>query len=336
MNSTLTTDKPAFPLKADKTLIIYHQVKLGTDCPDGLASMHIARNALQAVGIEADILPHSYGEEPPTVEGYGKIYILDYSFKRDILQEWRDQGIKLIILDHHKTALNDLSNFEGAIFNMNKSGATLTWEYFHPQFPCPAYYQYVEDRDLWNWKLSFAEEIHEAISHERWQAKKDLPVTHHGFWLREHLNKLEIVTQEELINSYASIGAELLKPKREKIANLAAQSFAGRVAGCNAYICLIDEEDARLSSDLASKIYREKPCDFALIISKRDKEGESKGWALSFRSNKDGANFNVSEIAKLFGGGGHRNASGAFIAKPGTPFQEILQVLEGNLDWLPY
>ena len=216
---------------------------------------------------------------------------------------------------------------------MNKSGATLTWEYFHPGIPCPEYYQYVEDRDLWNWKLPFAEEIHEAISQERYQAKKELPSIHYGFWLKEHLNKLEsIITQEELIKSYARIGAELLKPKREKIANLAAQSFAGNIAGCNAYICLIDEADGRLSSDLAAKIYREKPCDFALIISKRDGEGAERGWALSFRSNKDGANFDVSEIAKLFGGGGHRNASGAFLAKPEAPFEKILQILENNLD----
>ena len=100
MTYTLTTDRPAFLLKASKNLIIYHQVKRGTDCPDGLASMHIARNALQA----ADILPHSYGEEPPSVEGYSNIYILDYSFKRDILQSWKDKGIELVILDHHKTA----------------------------------------------------------------------------------------------------------------------------------------------------------------------------------------------------------------------------------------
>jgi oligoribonuclease NrnB/cAMP/cGMP phosphodiesterase (DHH superfamily) len=36
-------------------------------------------------------------------------------------------------------------------FDMDKSGARLAWEFFHPAAPVPDLVRYVEDRDIWTW-----------------------------------------------------------------------------------------------------------------------------------------------------------------------------------------
>ena len=41
--------------------------------------------------------------------------------------------------------------------------AVLSWNHFHPGEPPPDLLLYVEDQDLWNWKLPRSEEVNAAI-----------------------------------------------------------------------------------------------------------------------------------------------------------------------------
>lgn len=291
------------------TLIIYHEVKPGTPCPDGIASAWVASRALRS----ADLLGHAYGQPLPDVLGYKKIVIVDYSFPRPVLEEWEFNGIELVIIDHHKTAMNDLAGLSCAIFDMQESGATLTWKTFFPDEPCPDWLQYVKDRDLWNFDLPYSEEIHEAVS--------DIG---REFAQIEVLCKL---SSGDLQNLFALKGARLLAPKRQKIVELAANAQVISVKGCKAIAVSIPEGESRLTSDLASFLYKTyAAADFALVATLRTVSSPN-GWALSFRSDKKGNDFDVSEIAKHFDGGGHRNASGGFISQPGMSWEEVQVVL---------
>jgi len=52
-------------------------------------------------------------------------------------------------MDHHKSALEDLKGLSPNIyFDMERSGARLAWDYFHPGKEPPAFIDYIEDRGI--------------------------------------------------------------------------------------------------------------------------------------------------------------------------------------------
>jgi hypothetical protein len=82
----------------------------------------------------------------------------------------------VIVLDHHKSAKQDLETLmfdpPGNLkitFDMNKSGAMLSWDFFGPMWGkdkplrTPRLISYVQDRDLWRWELTCSEEVNTAI-----------------------------------------------------------------------------------------------------------------------------------------------------------------------------
>jgi oligoribonuclease NrnB/cAMP/cGMP phosphodiesterase (DHH superfamily) len=59
---------------------------------------------------------------------------------------------KVVVLDHHKSAQKDLDGVEFAQFDMNRSGAQMAWDYFHPNEPRPVHIEHIGDRDLWKFE----------------------------------------------------------------------------------------------------------------------------------------------------------------------------------------
>ena len=140
-------------LKDPQPLIIYH----GRKCPDGFGS---ALAAWLFYAGNAEFLPLDHGDiksvdDLPALAGRA-VYILDFSFSADILHGIEERAAKLVMLDHHKSAAEKLTGFAcrcGVVhFDMDKSGARLAWEFFHPDKPVPALVRYVEDRDIWAWQ----------------------------------------------------------------------------------------------------------------------------------------------------------------------------------------
>lgn len=158
-----------------KNLVIYHMVKKEVNCPDGVASAWICSRFLGENN--ADYLGWCYEfSDTPDVSNYERIFIVDFSFSAKILEEWADRGKNVTVIDHHKTALQDLSGLSDRItkrFDLDECGATLTWDYLFgfENKPIPAFLKYVRDRDLWNFQLSDTEIIHEAMSSFRYKLK---------------------------------------------------------------------------------------------------------------------------------------------------------------------
>ena len=69
---------------------------------------------------------------------------------------------KLLIIDHHKSAERELSDIPDnlKIFDMNHSGAMLTWFYFYPNVESPLLIKYIEDRDIWTKALPNTDDFH--------------------------------------------------------------------------------------------------------------------------------------------------------------------------------
>src|SRR5262249_46835791 len=90
----LTTRRPEV-----KPLCIYHG-----GCDDGFAAAWVVRKAL---GGEVDFYPGVYQKDPPAHDGRDVIFV-DFSYKRPVLEAMAQQAASVLILDHHKTAAEDL------------------------------------------------------------------------------------------------------------------------------------------------------------------------------------------------------------------------------------
>lgn len=145
-----------------KTLIIHH-----ANCWDGMgaawAAVQGAQNmaSMMADDVDIDLHPAQYGDDPPDISGYTWVYIVDFSYDRETLQEMyarheeATQHIstgEFVVLDHHKTAEEDLKGLDFCHFDMDKSGVRLAWEHFFKE-ELPWFLALIEDRDLWNWDL---------------------------------------------------------------------------------------------------------------------------------------------------------------------------------------
>ncbi len=77
------------------------------------------------------------------------------------------------VCDHHESArgiLEELAaeypNKLSVVFDTKRSGARIAWERYFPQQPLPPVVAYIEDRDLWQWRLPASREVNEALQVE--------------------------------------------------------------------------------------------------------------------------------------------------------------------------
>lgn len=253
------------------THILYH-----ADCADGFGA---AFAAWKVLGERAVYIPVQHGEQPPDLPADANVAIIDFSYRRDVILDIKSKVAGMIILDHHTTAQDELAGLPFATFDMHKSGARMAWEYWHPDTEVPEMIAYIEDKDLWHWKLEQSKEFSIALhsypmEFEIWEG------------LTPELLKLEGVAllrlQEQMIQSALSrVSFQSLFGHSVPVVN--ATEFRSEIAN---YLC---------------KLYPDAPFAAAYHY---DKHGE-QNWSL--RSIGD---FDVAALARQAGGGGHKNASG--------------------------
>lgn len=141
-----------------KTLCIYHG-----NCADGFAAAWCVRKALGEGQVE--FVAGVYNDPPPDVTGR-VVVIVDFSYKRPVLLEMAAKAQSIVILDHHKTAKEDLVDLPANVsarFDMNESGAMMAWNNYFPDEKPPRLLEHIEDRDLWRFKLEGTREIQAAV-----------------------------------------------------------------------------------------------------------------------------------------------------------------------------
>lgn len=148
-------------------LCIYH----GGQCLDGFVSAWVVSQFFP----QAEFVGCNYGDAPPNVSGMD-VVIVDFSWPRATLLEMKKKAKSLVVLDHHQTAQAELQGLDFCVFDMEKSGARLAWEWvieknpkFHllpdnaPLHYVPVLVAMVEDRDLWRFDLPYSREINAAL-----------------------------------------------------------------------------------------------------------------------------------------------------------------------------
>ena len=256
--------------------VLYHK-----NCLDGFGSAFIC---WLKFGDRAEYIPVQYNEEPPNVSGK-ELYIVDFSYPRDILLEMKKKALSIVVLDHHKTAEESLKDLDFTIFNMEKSGVGITWEYFYKNQEMPMFLQYIQDRDLWKFEFgnttkAFTKVLYDIV----------------GF----DFNEWKKLLSHEKVSELLTLGEKLLKIEKNQIEYYAKISHDIVLDGIKGKAC---NAPKHLTSELGNELARHSKT-FGLVYNYN---GDIKKWIYSLRSV---GNFDVSKIALKYGGGGHRNAAG--------------------------
>lgn len=285
--------------------VFYH-----ANCTDGFGAAFVAWMHL---GDTAEYIPVNYGQiktlsdviNLPQVapEEDSFFYILDFSFPKPVMEDLFASAKMVTWLDHHKTAFEmyylPVGQFEEVVDNRHveldndRSGAMLAWDYFEPFREAPDMIKYIDDHDRWQFKLDWSKEFHAGMAaHKPWTFEQ---------WYDVYTDSMTlgaIITDgQTLLNALET----RVKEKVDRAAKCTVDVYDvnGLVSTRNHGLVINSDNDiSELGHELANK-----SGTFGLVWY-MNAEGKIN---CSFRSNGD---YDVSAIAKGFGGGGHRNAAG--------------------------
>ena len=279
----------------DRPLVIYHG-----NCADGFAA---AWCFWKLYGDGADYVAGVYQEPPPDVAGRD-VYLVDFSYKRDVVEAMLRVANHISLIDHHKTAIDDLrplmeesvmtgANNLGWYCDVEHSGAMLAWNFINrPALP-PRLIQHIEDRDLWRFNIPGTREVQANL----FSYPYDFNV-----W-----NELMARDPQELIAE----GAAIERKHHKDIAELVKVCQREMIIG--GYWVPVASLPYTLTSDAGHLMCNPYPSDnlHGVIVKPPFAAcywDTVNGRIFSLRSHDDGAD--VSEIAKQYGGGGHAHAAG--------------------------
>jgi hypothetical protein len=272
------------------------------------------------------------------------VMIVDFSYPLATLRAMAAEARSVLVLDHHKTARDDLIQVRpgregwknwlrygpiypgapkpapdpdnlGAIFDMERSGAALTWDYFYPGKPRPRIIDLIEDRDLWRFRYGDeSRAFHAALTSyditdlpamfDRLDKWHNLPEKPHPIYWWALLNE----------------GHAILRAQRQAVA--AVVKATRRTMRIGGHVVPVANVPPTMASD-AGHLMCNPPCkcvsghedcqgtglDQPLpVFSATYYDGTDEKRHFSLRSPPGGAD--VSAVAKQYGGGGHEYASG--------------------------
>lgn len=260
-------------------------------CPDGFGAVW---SAWRAWGDDARYVARGHDDELHTSLCEDALVVfVDIAPPNVSVPELAEVAERIVVLDHHVTARARLENdpqIERALaggghtihFDLEHSGAMLAWQYFHPDEPPPPILQYVEDQDLWNWKLPRTEEVNAAL----------------GSYSRDFETWDELAARS--IDELADEGVSIVRTQTREVER-----------------ALHDVHPVALGTERIEGInstYQRAPIGHEL--AKRATFG--KAWGIVYRLRGDHidatlysiGDLDVASVAERYGGGGHRNAAG--------------------------
>lgn len=290
----------------NRPLCIYH-----ADCVDGFTAAWIVRKRF-GEGI-VDFIAAGYDDPPPLVDAVDRpVFIVDFSYDREDLALLLQSASSLLILDHHKSAAERLTGFHapstmpdweqwlqrpielkgglepemGALFDMNRSGAGLAWDFFFPNQARPALVEHVEDYDLWRFRLPGTRELQAAAaSHPFDFAAWDQLV----FDAEDAKRRMTMFDEGRgILRKMDKMTTDLLRQTKRRMV----------IGGQSVWAANLPR---MMASEAAGRLAEGEPFAATYFDTATLRE-------FSLRSRQGGAD--VAAIAEGYGGGGHRNAAG--------------------------
>ncbi len=274
-----------------KALVLYH-----ANCKDGFGAAWAFRNLAAPSYSHVEYIAVNYQEPMPVVTGAAEtdLFILDFSYHIAQLIEATRLFHYVTLIDHHEgmraelCALRDSVSRPGnitIIFDLEKSGALLSWEYFSPYttfcYAPPALISHISDYDLWQFKHQDTKAYIAGLD----SYPKDFKV-----WDDIDAGIIPVVRE----------GYVILKNKSQQLeAILASGTHEIYINGNKGLAC---NAPGIFASDLGNMLAAKSGTYGCTYFT--DSEGKIK---YSLRSLGD---YDVIPLAKHYGGGGHKNAAG--------------------------
>jgi len=266
----------------EKNIVVFYHA----DCMDGYAAAwavwKVFCNKARYKAVR------HYTPMPDFPDG-AELYIVDFCYPMDVLVSAAKRASKVIVLDHHISAQKDFEDYQKHStipdnlemnFVQNHSGCMIAWQYFQGDIDAPVLLKHIEDHDLWLHQMPKTEEICKALYLR-------LPVNFYAF------DKIKLSTLHRE-------GALLLKQQQLNVSRLLK---ARHTIKFNNQEGLAVNSPSMFSSDLGHELAK-KSGTFGLTYSYH---GKRQCYDCSLRSIGD---YDVSVLAREFGGGGHKNAAG--------------------------
>ena len=267
-------------MESQKPILFYH-----ANCPDGFGAAW-AFHKKYGDKIEYHPVSHNkdlpfFGLDPAIFKGRS-IWMADISLSKEECQHIHSVAKEFQIIDHHLSAQDELKDLTYCQVDLSHSGAILAWQYCFPQNPPPLILSYVEDRDIWKWKMAHSQEVLAYID----SFDRDFPTWYN--LERELESNLPSVIKE---------GGAILRYNKNLRNILMKNQYMTYISGYLVPIINVSFFKSEILNDLS------KDYPFAAGY-----HYDGKNYIFSLRSRKEGVN--VAEIAERFGGGGHFHAAG--------------------------
>lgn len=220
------------------------------------------------------------------------VLIGDFSFPKEVLTALSYKVNNIVVFDHHKTAKDDLEGLEFCKFDMSKSGAMLVWEFLNGSENIPSIIKYIEDRDIWKWELFKSKEVSAYLSLLPKKIGK-IPEEDLKLWI-------DLLEDENIMQESIFIGRHILMYQNQIIeSKTRSATYQQPVTIDGIDVPCINS--THLISEIGNKLAESSPYSVQYFFTETD---------IVFSLRSIGTVFDVSEICKRFGGGGHVNAAG--------------------------
>ena len=269
-----------------------------------------------------DFIGYNYGQPIPDLSKYDKVIMCDVSFPEN-------EMYKLCITkdfiwnDHHVSALNMYENIRPTLPNdiyytkglrgIQYAACELTWKYFFPNEPVPEIVRLLGRYDCFGHKGTDEEQ---KVLEFQYGARQCISNYEEAYsWLMTSINS---ITNKE--SSTAKSNIEFILDKGKSIYQYLCTE-AKQVYKNGFEIKLFtytDEDHMNPHKFICINKERFNPINFGLKYHEDGYDGcacfylnKDKQW--SFSLYNDNGNVDCSAIAKQFGGGGHRSATGMIL-----------------------
>jgi uncharacterized protein len=279
----------------DKSIVVLYHGK----CPDGFGGAYAA---WKKFGDTATYISVDHGDAPPEGLDGREVYLVDFCYETaEQMDALAKTAKRLVVLDHHESARAFAERAPEYVYDAERSGATIAWNYFHPEMPAPRLMRYLEDGDLYRYALPETRDIFSYLL--------VLPFAFSA-WDELALG-LEDDAKRDAILKKASAYTEFFEAFAQSSVERAKKV---RFEGYEIYF-VATHPNITVKSYVGHELYTKLP-PFALIVT-----AHPNGFGVSIRG--DGT-VDVAKIAEKYGGGGHPGSAGFFIPNSGTmPWVEI-------------
>ncbi len=264
--------------KNDKKVIVFYHA----GCPDGFGSAYAA---WKKFGAKAMYLPYQHQRPLPLSPEGKEVYFIDIIAPEKELVKLIKINKRVTAIDHHAMMAPLVKKTYKPLFNNNRSGAVLAWQYFHGKKPVPRLLKNVEDIDLWRFKVPYSREIASALELILFDFKK---WDRFAKQLERPSSRAKVIAAGKIIRAYEQNIIDHLVNHEALLVRFGKY----KVLAVNSPI---------LHSEIGNALYTKLP-SFGIVW--RDTPHMRK---FSLRSN---GKVDVAKLAARFGGGGHKAAAG--------------------------